>query len=110
MANPSPSPSTRFRRGNAGGGRKRGLVRTDDLKRIFGKFWKMTKADLLAVLKDETTPVGELMVASIMAQVAKNGDANRLNVLLDRVFGRPREEEPEEAGAEQRSFDMAYPK
>ncbi len=98
MANPTPNPShsTRFKKGNPGGGRPKGLLRSDDVKRVLGKFWRMTKAQLKAVLDDEKSSMGELMVAAIMARAVKDGDANRLNFLLDRGIGRVKPEPDDE--------------
>lgn len=86
--NPNPSPSTRFRQGNRGGGRPKGLLRADDVKRALGKYWKLTKAELREALQDEAATVGDLMVASIMARIIKDGDANKFSLLLDRAIGR----------------------
>ena len=93
MSNKNPSVSTRFQKGNPGGGRRKGTIRTDDVKAVIGKFWRMTKAQLKAKLEDEKTPIGELMVASIMAKTIKDGDATRLSTLLDRAIGRVKLEE-----------------
>lgn len=112
MANPNPSPSTRFRSGNPGGGRPRGLVRSDDLKRIFGKYWRMKAGDLIVLLKDNGNdlPMGEMVVAKILARAAQKGDAYQLNVLLDRVLGRPREEEKDDGDEGDKEFKLAYAK
>lgn len=95
MANPNPSPTTRFKKGNRGGGRPKDLIRTDDVKRIVGKLWRAKRDEIKALLADADAPMGEMMIAAVMTKIVKDGDANRLNTLLDRAIGRvvPAEEE-----------------
>jgi hypothetical protein len=101
MANPNPPETTRFKAGNKAGhrGRPKGLLRVDDVKRVLGSFWRMTKSELKEVLEDDETTMGQLMIAAIMAKAAREGDANRLSFLLDRGIGKPRPE-PEDISTE----------
>jgi len=108
MANPNPSLTTRFRKGNPGGGRRRGRIRADDVKRLVGKFWHMSLPDLLEYVQRGDAPMGEMMIASIMFQVIKSGDANRLALLLDRAIGRPKEPDDDKKAATEFTFKLAY--
>lgn len=98
--NPNPSPGTRFGKGNRRGGRAKGLLRAEDIKKSLAKYWRFTKSELREVLEDEASTMGDLMVASIMARVVKEGDAHRFGMLLDRAIGRVRPE-AEEPGEDQ---------
>lgn len=53
-----------------------------------GKFHDMTREDLQAVVTNPKSTMLEIMVASIMAKAAKEGDASRFGFLLDRQIGR----------------------
>lgn len=94
--NPNPSHATRFKKGNKVGGRRKGLLRSDDVKATLSKFWHLSKSQLRDVLESDKTTMGELMIAAVMAKAAKDGDASRLSFLLDRVIGRVKPE-PEDA-------------
>lgn len=52
------------------------------------KFLSMTKDEVKAASKDPSTPVLELMVASVMSKAIEAGDQQRLNFLLDRIVGK----------------------
>lgn len=90
MANHNPSPQTRFKAGNkAGKGRTvKNPVRSDEVKRIVAKLWRLGRDELKERVADPKATMGELMVASIMMKIVKDGDANRWTALLDRVIGR----------------------
>lgn len=90
MANHNPSPQTRFKKGNkAGKGRTvKNPVRSDEVKRIVAKLWRVSLEELKERAADPKTTMGELMVARIMMRIVKDGDANRWTALLDRVIGR----------------------
>ncbi len=88
-------PAPPWRKGQSGNpsGKPKGLLTNDQVKATLGKFWSMSKEDLLGILKNEKSTMGELMIASVMARAAKDGDANRLNFLLDRSIGKVSPEE-----------------
>lgn len=56
-----------------------------------GKFWKHTREELHAIVTNPRSSMGEVMVASVMAKAAKDGDYARIAFLLDRMIGRPTE-------------------
>lgn len=90
MANPNGPPDQyKFKPGNPGGGRPKGLLRRDDIQALMGRFWKLTREELHVVVQNPKSTMGEIMVASVMARAAKDGDANRLAFLLDRTVGKP---------------------
>lgn len=94
MARVPPPEHTRWKPGTSGneGGRPKGLLTVDAVRQMMHRFWVMSAAELLTVLEDPKTPMGELMVASVMAKAAKDGDYARLAFLLDRQTGKIREE------------------
>lgn len=63
-----------------------------------GRFWNMTRDDLRSVVENQKSTMGEIMVASVMAKAAKDGDYARLSFLLDRAIGRAKVEDEEDQG------------
>jgi hypothetical protein len=62
-----------------------------ELTAIVHKYAGMTKAEITAATLNPDTPVGEMMVASIIARTIKDGDAYRWNQLMDRAVGKVKE-------------------
>lgn len=53
-----------------------------------GKFCMMTAADLQTVIDDPKSPMLHIMVASIMAKSAQQGDHQRFESLMQRMVGK----------------------
>lgn len=104
MANLNPNPATRWKPGQSGNpnGRPKGALTGLKVSVALGKFWEMTRAELMVAIQDPNTSMGDIIIASVMVRAAKDGDANRLNILLDRAIGRVREapiDPPEQSDA-----------
>jgi len=96
MANPNGKPPTQhqWKPGQSGNpsGKPKGLLTVDDVKAMMYRFWRMSADELLMFLQDPKAPMGELMIASVMARAVKDGDFSRLAFLLDRSVGKVKEE------------------
>lgn len=97
MANPNPSPKTRFKSGQSGNPRgkeplpehlkqARKWNRTE-IETLLNQFMEMSPEQLQAKLSDKSAKLLELMVARIVAEAIKKGDQSRLTFLLDRLIG-----------------------
>lgn len=84
-------PHTLFKPGNPGGGRPKGLLTASEISALIGRFWRYTRDELQAVVNNPKSTMGEIMVASIMARAAKDGDYSRLEGLLARGIGKVKE-------------------
>jgi len=60
----------------------------DIVQRIFAKFAMMTSVEMQAALKNPEATMIEIMVGSVVAKAAKEGDQSRFNFLLDRMVGK----------------------
>jgi alkylation response protein AidB-like acyl-CoA dehydrogenase len=79
MANPNPSPKTRFRKGQSGN--PKGRVKLPDIRDALAK--------ILADEKDGYTAL-EATLMALRAKAVK-GDIRAAEALLDRAFGRPKQ-------------------
>ena len=80
MANPSPSPATRFKKGQSGN--PKGKPKMPDLKEAMARSLGETN-------KDGTTALDQIIEA--MRRKAAQGDVKAAELLLARGFGKPRE-------------------
>lgn len=66
------------------------------IKMIIAKFSRMTKGEMGSFLMQPPEQGGpnmmEIMIGSIIAKAAQDGDYNRLNFLLDRAIGKVKEQ------------------
>lgn len=93
MANPNPSPATRFQPGHRGtGGRRKGSLRKDDVQAVMGRLCRMTRAELQAIVDSPTSQMLDISVASIFLKAAASGDHTRMTFLLDRMIGKVKDE------------------
>lgn len=60
-------------------------------ERIVNEFTGLDPEALKAKLKDPATPVLEVMVGSVIAKAIQTGDASRLEFLLTRMLGAPKQ-------------------
>ena len=60
----------------------------DHVQRVFAKFSHMNREELQAVLTSPDASMLEIMVGSVIAKAAKEGDQARFNFLLDRMVGK----------------------
>jgi len=90
---PKPPEHTKWKAGQSGNpaGRPKGIIRRDDIQALLGKFWNLDREALHAIVANPRSSMGDIMVASVMAKAAKDGDYARLSFLLDRMIGRPTE-------------------
>lgn len=92
MANPKGNPQN-LRPAKPGEvrnptGRPKNLITHDRIMKIMGNLFLLTRAELEDVIKDPKTTYEELMVANIMAAIAKAGDASKWEALLSRAIGK----------------------
>ena len=59
-----------------------------EFTRVSNKYLQMSSEEIEAIVKEPSTPMLELMVASIISKAVIYGDQNRLNLLLDRLIGK----------------------
>lgn len=91
-----PPKHTQFKPGQSGnpaGASK--LQRTLTKERVvdvLSRFAHLSRKELFAVSESETTPMLEAMVANIMLKAFENGDASRLEFLLNRAYGKVKDE------------------
>ena len=86
-----------FKPGQSGnpGGKPKQLLTKEKVKGILGKFADMTRQQLQDIIQNPKSSMLEIMVASIMAKAAKDGDFSRMNFILDRSIGRVTSEDVE---------------
>lgn len=87
-----------FVKGQSGNpsGRPKGLLTRAKVEATLGRFSSLTRAQLQEVVQDPASTMLEIMVASVMARAAKDGDASRLAFLLDRSIGKIKDMGPME--------------
>lgn len=61
----------------------------DEVNAIFSKYCRMSKDEMLEATKNGTLPALELWVCSGIVNGIKNGDWYNMNIMFDRIFGRP---------------------
>lgn len=88
---PGGPAHTLFKPGNPGGGRPKGLLTQSEISALIGKFWRMNREELQSIVSNPKSTMGEIMVASVMARAAKDGDYSRLEGLLTRGVGKVKE-------------------
>jgi hypothetical protein len=83
-----------FKKGQSGNprGKPKQLLTKADVETLFQKFAKKTKFELQEVIDDPKATMIEIMVASVMVRTVKDGDASRLQFLLDRAVGKVKDE------------------
>ena len=89
-----PPDHVKWKPGQSGNpsGRPKGILTSDQVRALIGRFWGMTREQLHVVVQDQKSSMGEIMVASIMAKCAKDGDYTRLDGLLNRTIGKVKEQ------------------
>lgn len=95
MAKRNPPKANQFKPGQSGNPEGRPKLPPDivearrlnrvELERILNRYIWMTKAELSAAITDAATPLMEVMIASLVARAAKEGDQQRLGFVLDRL-------------------------
>lgn len=102
MARKPPPEHTRFKPGQSGnpGGKVKlpedikeaRKLNQVELERIINKYLAMDRGAVKAAISSESTPMMELMVASIVAQAAQKGDHQRLDFVLNRLVGKVKDQ------------------
>lgn len=59
-----------------------------EIERLFNEFMNVTLSELVAILRDKSRTVIELMVAKVISESIRRGDQVRFNFLLDRMVGK----------------------
>lgn len=91
-----------FKPGQSGnpGGKPKSLLTKAQVKVAFQKFAIKTRKELLVIMEDPNALLLDVMIAAVIMRVIKEGDANKLQFLLDRAVGRVDESaEPDEYAA-----------
>lgn len=99
---PTPPVEKRFKPGQSGnpGGRPKlpddikeaRKLNQHELERIINKYLAMSRDQVKESISSPTTPMMELMVASIVAQAAQKGDHQRLDFVLNRLVGKVKDQ------------------
>jgi hypothetical protein len=66
---------------------------SEEVKRIMGKYTRMTRLEIQACIEDPLTPAFELAIASTLAKAIKFGDVARMDFFLNRIVGKVKEEQ-----------------
>ncbi len=90
MAYKKPPVDKQWKPGQSGNpsGVRKGKLTRDEVETIMAKFARHSREQLQAVVQNPKTPMLEIMVASVMAKAAKDGDYSRLDFLLNRSIGK----------------------
>lgn len=101
MGNPNPPKHTQFKKGQSGnpeGGRKLpaelraiAAITSEENQRTVAKYLRMDRDQLSVVMKNPKTPNFDMWICSIIATGMKSGDASKLELLLNRLIGKVKE-------------------
>ncbi len=69
-------------------GKPKGIITRGHIEATMGRFCNMTRAELQEVVADKKSTMLEIMVASIMAKSAQQGDHQRFEALMQRMVGK----------------------
>ena len=69
----------------------------DEINALFAKYSRMSKEEMTAALQDSKLPSLELWIASGIVNGIRTGDWYNLNLMLDRIFGKPKIDEEMQA-------------
>lgn len=90
MANNNPPEHTRFKKGVSGnpGGKPKGLLTIEVLKKAISKHLALSKDELKEVLNDKDSTALDLVVASTISKAIGNGDIAKVEYLFNRALGK----------------------
>lgn len=102
MSKKLPPEGKRFQKGQSGNPGGKAKVPDDikrartlnqiELERVVNRYLYLTSHELRERIQDPTTPMMEMMVASIIAQAAQKGDQQRLEFILCRLIGKVKDQ------------------
>jgi hypothetical protein len=55
------------------------------------KMWNMPESELYIMTENPDTPIGQKILAKVLHTAYKEADQHRMNAILDRFFGKPKE-------------------
>lgn len=78
-----------------------------DFERVLNKYINMTGPEINSSIRSNTLPIIEMAVAKMLAKAFNEGDPRRMEFILDRLIGKPREmaDTPEDAEEGIRTFE-----
>ncbi len=91
MATNNLKPWVQGQSGNPGG-RPKDLLSRIKVRNVLSRFANLSRVELLDIFKDETTPMLESMIASIMLKALKTGDQSKVEFLFQRAYGKVKDE------------------
>jgi len=68
---------------------KRGMLTEDEFNKEIKKLMNMSKDKLLEIANDDTQPAYRILIASMLLKSINRGSVMQLNILLERLFGKP---------------------
>lgn len=68
---------------------KRGMLTEDEFNKEIKKLMNMSKDKLLEIANDDLQPSYRILIASMLLKSINRGSVMQLNILLERLFGKP---------------------
>jgi hypothetical protein len=68
---------------------KRGMLTEDEFNKEIKKLMNMSKDKLFEIANDDTQPAYRMLIASMLLKSINRGSVMQLNILLERLFGKP---------------------
>lgn len=97
MANPNPSPETRFKPGQSGNPegqkplpediKKARKMNKVEMARILNKYSFLPLGEIKRIASDPATPAIEVAVIKMLAEAIRKGDEKKIGFIFDRLVG-----------------------
>ena len=68
---------------------KRGMLTEDEFNKEIKKLMTMSKEQLMEIANNDSLPAYRVLIASMLLKSINRGSVMQLNILLERLFGKP---------------------
>lgn len=68
---------------------RRGMLTEEAFNKEIKKLMNMSKEQLMEIANDDTQPAYRILIASMLLKSINRGSVMQLNILLERLFGKP---------------------
>lgn len=68
---------------------KRGMLTEEAFNKEIKKLMNMSKEQLMEIANDDSLPAYRVLIASMLLKSINRGSVMQLNILLERLFGKP---------------------